>query len=102
MPVVLRLILCKNECMAKLDAHDLKAIKDLIAVTVDEVIEGKELVTKSDLRHLPTKDEFYEQTGEILKRLDDLEVGQKLLSNRVSDHEDRIESIEKALRQSSN
>jgi hypothetical protein len=41
--------------MAKLDADDLKAIKALIEVTIDE----KELVTKSDIGHLPTKDDFY-------------------------------------------
>ena len=42
--------------MAKLDSDDLKAIKNLIEVTVEEVIERKELVTKSDLSHLSTKD----------------------------------------------
>ena len=92
------LLLCLNRATATLDGNDLKAIKDLIEATIDE----KELVTKSDLSHLPTKDEFYEQTGEILKRLDDLEIEKDLLSNRVSEHEDRIEKVESALRQSSN
>ncbi len=89
--------LCQNRRMAKLDADDLKALKDLIGVTIDEVVERKELVTKSDLSHLPTKDEFYEQTGEILKRLDDLEEEKDVLSDRVPKHEDRIEKTESHL-----
>lgn len=102
MPVVLTMILCKNDRMAKLDGEDLKAIKELMQVTIEEAIEEKGLVTKSDLSHLPTKDEFYEQTGEILKRLDNLEIEKDLLSNRVSEHSDQLEKIGKALRQSSN
>ena len=76
---------------------DLKAIKDLMEVTIDETIEKKELVTKSDISHLPNKDEFYEQTGKILKRLDDLEQEKDVLSHRFSDHSDRIEKIESHL-----
>ena len=83
--------------MATLDNDDLKAIKDLIEVTVEEVIDKKELVSKSDISHLPTKDEFYEETGKILKRLDDLEQEKDVLSHRVSEHEDRLEKIESRL-----
>jgi hypothetical protein len=80
--------------MAKLDDEDLKSIKDLVEVTLDEIIDKRELVTKKDLSHLPTKDEFYEQTGEIIKRLDNLEQEKDVLSHQVSNHEDRIEKIE--------
>jgi hypothetical protein len=83
--------------MAALDNDDLKAIKNLMEVTIDESIEKKELVTKKDISHLPNKDEFYEQTGKILKRLDDLEEEKDVLSNRVSKHEDRIGKIESHL-----
>lgn len=83
--------------MAKLDNDDLKAIKDLMEVTIDEAIEKKELVTKNDISHLPTKDEFYEQTGEILKRLDNLEEEKDVLSHRVFDNTNRIEKIESHL-----
>ena len=79
--------------MAKLDSDDLKAIKDLMEVTIEEAIESKGLVTKVDISHLPTKDEFYAQTGEILKRLDNLEEEKDVLSHQVSKHEDRIEKI---------
>jgi len=80
--------------MAKLDNDDLKAIKDLMEVTIEEAIESKGLVTKDDISHLPTKDEFYEQTGEILKSLDNLEEEKDVLSHQVSGHSDRIEKIE--------
>lgn len=77
---------------------DLEALKDLMEVTIDEVIEKNGLVTKKDISHLPTKDEFYEQTGEILKRLDNLEEEKDVLSHRVSNHEDRIMNLETHLR----
>ena len=83
--------------MAALDNDDLKAIKTLMEVTIDEAIETKGLVTKADISHLPTKDEFYEQTGEILKRLDNLEEEKDVLSHQVSGHSDRIEKIESHL-----
>jgi hypothetical protein len=88
------ILFCFNNDMAKLDDEDLKSIKDLVEVTIDEVIDKRELVTKKDLSHLPTKDEFYEQTGEIIKRLDNLEQEKDVLSHQVSNHEDRIEKIE--------
>ena len=83
--------------MATLDNDDLKAIKALMEVTIDEAIETKGLVTKADISHLPTKDEFYEQTGEILKRLNDVEEEKDVLSHHVSSHSDRIEKIESQL-----
>ena len=70
------------------------AIKNLLEVTINDIIETKELVTKKDISHLPTKDEFYEQTGEILKRLENLEMEKNVLSNRVSKQDDKIEKIE--------
>ena len=87
--------------MAKLDNDDLKAIKDLMEVTIEEAIESKGLVTKDDISHLTTKDEFYEQTGEILKRLDNLEEEKDVLSHQISRDSDRIEKIESRLGMSS-
>jgi len=84
--------------MATLDSDDLKAIKDLIEVTMDEKLDEK-LDVK--LSHLPTKDEFYKQTGEILKRLDNLEEEKDVLSHQVSGHSDRTEKIESHLGMSS-
>jgi hypothetical protein len=84
--------------MATLDNDDLKAIKALIEVTIDE----KELVTKSDISHLPTKDEFYEKMDEVMGELKTVREEQTLLSHQVSDHEDSIEKIKDHLGISSN
>ena len=82
--------------MATLDNEDLKAIKNLMEVTIDEAVEEK-LVTKSDISHLPTKDEFYTKMDEVMGELKTIREEQTLLSHRVSDHEDRIEKIESHL-----
>ena len=55
----------KNTLMAKLDSDDLKAIKELMEVTINEAIETKGLVTKEHISHLPTKDEFYDKMNEL-------------------------------------
>jgi hypothetical protein len=86
--------MCKNAGMAKLDSEDLKAIRDLIELAFEESIEKKGLVTKDDLSHLPTKDEFYEKMDEAVGELKAGREEQAVLSHRVSDHEDRIERIE--------
>ena len=93
--------LCLNNRMATLDNDDLKAISQLIKVNIDEAIEEK-LVTKDDISHLPTKDEFYTKMDEVVGELKASREEQTLLSHRVSDHEDRIEKIESNLRITSN
>ena len=80
--------------MAKLDPDDLKAIHNLIEVTVDEVIERKELVTKGDLSLLPTKDDFYNKMDEVMGELKTIREEQIMLSHQVSDHAARIEKVE--------
>jgi len=84
--------------MATLDNDDLKALKALIEVTIDE----KELVTKSDISHLPTKDEFYGKMDEVMGELKTIREEQAVLSHQVSDHDDRILKIESHLNISSN
>jgi hypothetical protein len=88
--------------MAKLDADDVQAIKGLIEVAVDEVVEKKELVTKQDLSHLPTKDEFYSKMDEVMGELKAIREEQTVQSHQLSDHEDRIEKVESKLGLTSN
>jgi hypothetical protein len=83
--------------MAKLDDDDLKAIKGLIEVAVEEVIDKKEVVTKSDIGHLPTKDESYTKMDEVVGELKTIREEQPLQSRQISDHEDRIHKIESHL-----
>jgi hypothetical protein len=87
--------------MAILGDDDLQAIKGLIKVTIDEAIEEK-LVTKDDLRHLPTKDEFYTKMDEVMGELKTIREEQTLQSQHLSDHDDRLEKIEDHLGISSN
>jgi len=88
--------------MATLDNDDLKAIAGLIKVTVDEVIETKGLVTREDISHLPTKDEFYTKMDEVMGELKTIREEQVLQSQHLSDHDDRIEKIESHLGMTSN
>ncbi len=84
--------------MAKLDSDDLKAIKALIEVTIDE----KELVSKADLSHLPTKDEFYSKMDEVMGELKTIREEQTVQSHQLSDHEDRLEKVESKVGLTSN
>jgi hypothetical protein len=77
--------------MATLDNDDLKAIKGLMEVSIDEAIETKGLVTKEDISHLPTKDEFYTRMDEVMGELKTIRGEQSLQSQHLSDHDDKIE-----------
>ena len=79
--------------MATLDNDDLKAIKSLIEVTIDEAIDRNKFVAKSDLSHLPTKDDFYGKMDEVVGEQKNREE-QALQSQHLSEYEDRIEKIE--------
>ena len=72
--------------MATLDNDDLKAIKDLMQVTIDEAIETKGLVTKADISHLPTKDEFYGKMDEVMGELKAIREEVAVSTHQVADH----------------
>ena len=80
--------------MATLDNDDFKALKDLMQVTIEDAIETKGLVTKKDISHLPTKDEFYTKMDEVIGELKIIREEQTLQSQHLSDHDDRFEKIE--------
>ena len=83
------------KAMKVLTVDDLKLVKTMVQVAVDDTIEERGLVTKEDLKYLPTKDEFYEETLKVLKKLDDIETQMKMLSRRTYDNTDRIDDLEK-------
>jgi hypothetical protein len=87
--------------MATLDSNDLQAIKELIEVTINEAIEEKGLVTKEDISHLPTKDEFFSKMDEVMGELKAIREEHAVQSPRISNHEDRIQKIESHLGMSS-
>ena len=92
--------ICNSICfvqkcdMATLDDSDLKAIKDLMKVTIDEAIEEKGLVTKEDISHLPNKDEFYGTMDKVMGELRVVRDEQTTQSHMLSEHVDRIEKLE--------
>ena len=61
---------------------------DKIEVIVEDKVDEK-------TKNLPTKDEFYEQTLKVLKKLDNLEESMDIVSSRQSEHSDQIEALEK-------
>ena len=59
----------QNCRIAKLNNEDFKVIKNLIEVTIEDLIQRKELVTKEHLSHLPTKDELYGKLDKVIGEL---------------------------------
>jgi len=79
-----------------LSNSDLRAIKDLMEVTIEDKTEH--FVTKMDISHLPSKDEFYKKMDEIMGELKTIREGQEILTHKVyRDHEPRISKVEKKL-----
>lgn len=66
--------------LAQTDLDDIENI-------VDEKISEK-------IRSLPTKDEFFEETLKVLKKLDNLQEAMDIVSSRQSIHSDQIEVLE--------
>jgi hypothetical protein len=73
---------------------DLKAIRGLMQPTIDEKVEELGLVTKDDIKHLPTKEE-YSREDKTMKELKDIRAEITVINGRISDHSDRIENLEK-------
>lgn len=82
-----------------LTTNDIKLIKDVVKITIDEELDVK-LDEKLDekLGSLPTKKEFFEQTDKLMKELKNMREEHTMLSHRVYEkHEPRISKIEKKL-----
>jgi hypothetical protein len=76
---------------------DLKNIKILFKSTIDE---DETLVRKDDIKHLPTKEEFFDKEDKVVKELKAVREEMTLLSDtnrKVNDCEIRIEKIEKKI-----
>ena len=71
--------------------EDINSIKNLIDQAVEDAIDRKELVTKSDLKHLPTKDEFYKSQDKLMKELKAIREEHTVLSGRTSRNSDRLD-----------
>ena len=77
-----------------LTKNDLNNIKSLVEVTIDE---NNKLVSKEDIKFLPTKDEFYEKMDEVVGELKAIREEQTILSGvniKVNQLEERTDVIE--------
>ena len=75
-----------------LTKNDLSNLKKIIEFSIEEKVPQ---VIKRELSHLPTKDDFYKTMDKIMGELKTIREEQILLSHRTSDHEDRLEKLEK-------
>ena len=83
----------------KLGDEDLKAIKGLIEVTLDEKLDEK---LNEKLSHLPSKEEFYGKMDEVMGELKAIREEQAVQGQNLSEHEDRIQKLEDHVGISSN
>jgi hypothetical protein len=77
--------------------NDLKLIKDVMKVTIDE---DETLVRRDDIKHLPTKEEFFGREDKIMTELKAVREEVTVLSDlnrKVNNHEERIEKVEHKL-----
>ena len=75
--------------------EDFKNIKGLVKATIDE---DETLVRKDDIKHLPTKDEFFDREDKLMGELKNIREEITMLSDinrKVNDNEERIEKVEK-------
>jgi hypothetical protein len=84
-----------------LTIKDLKLIKEVVKVTVDEELDVKlDEKFEEKLSYLPTKEEFYEREDKIMAELKSVREEIAVISNvnrKVNDHKQRIGKIEKKL-----
>jgi len=88
--------------MAKLSNDNqilVNAIGDLIDEKIKDVAETT-LATKEDIKHLPTKDEYYQREDETMKELKAVREEITILSSlqsQVHDHEEKLEKVMRKL-----
>lgn len=79
--------------------NDLKLIKDVMKVTIDEELHVKlDEKFEEKLKYLPTKDEFFDREDKLMGELKNIREEITMLSDinrKVNDNEERIEKVEK-------
>ena len=82
-----------------LTKDDFKALSDLIDERIDEKAETV-LVTKNEISHLPTKEEFFDREDKLMGELKSIREEIDLLpdlNRKVNDDEIRLEVVEKKI-----
>ncbi|MDP3918016.1 MAG: hypothetical protein Q8Q30_02470 [Candidatus Woesebacteria bacterium] len=76
------------------EANLLKKIKNVFELVFDEKVHELGLITREDIKHLPTKEEFYSREDALMKELKDTREEQAMLSQHSRDHSDQIEKLQ--------
>lgn len=61
---------------------------------LDEIESLVQNTVKEEIKHLPTKDEFYGKMDEVMGELKAIREEHTVSSGQISDHEDRITLLE--------
>lgn len=78
-----------------LDDSDVKTIKDAFSEVFDEKVQELGLVTKEDISHLPSKEEYFNREDKMMAKLKKIEEELTVVTKQCSDHSDKIEKLEK-------
>lgn len=70
-------------------------IEEVFDYKFDEKFESAGLVTKDDIKHLPTKEEFFTKEDALMKEIKDSREEQAGLSQHDQDQFDAIEALQK-------
>jgi hypothetical protein len=69
-------------------------ILEVIKQAVAEVFDEKDVITREDLKYLPSKEEYYKREDEMITELKAIREEITVQSGQLSDHSDRIENLE--------
>lgn len=84
-----------NKSKGKLSSNNIRIILNYI----DE--KTKNLVTKADISHLPTKQDFYNKMDEVMSELKIIRDNQEVNTHRITSNEKQITHIKDKLSLSS-
>lgn len=76
--------------MTKKNENTFEIIKEAVKVALSEM----DITTKEDLKYLPSKEEFYEQTDKLMKEVKDSREEQAGLSQHDKDQFDAISKLQ--------
>jgi len=62
---------------------------------IDQIEKSTKQVVKEEIKHLPSKDEFFGKMDEMMGELKAMREEDEVQAAKLSDHEDRISALEK-------
>lgn len=80
--------------MVTLSDKQYASLVDFIENAIEEKLDQK---LDEKLKYLPTKDEFYKQSAEIMKELKAIRDNTDVLGEQVNRNSDRLDRVEKHL-----